>query len=81
MECVTNLIEEVSEENMNDILNETPFVKGAELLIEYQQHLRNGNGTLSTFWMYYKDIVEVLFNMIRASKEGDWQLYLTAVRA
>ena len=81
IECVSNLREEVSEENMNYILNETPFVKVVELLSEYLQHLRNGNGTLSTFWMPYKYTVEVLFNMISASRECDWQLHLASVRA
>ena len=80
MQCIGNLKEEVSEENMNDITNETSFVKVAELLSEYLQHLRNGNGTLSTFWMSYIDIVEVLFNMIRASREADLQLHLASIR-
>ena len=65
---------------MNDTTNETSFVKVAELLSKYLQHLRNGNGTLSTFWMSYIDIVEVLFNMIRASREADWQLHLASIR-
>ena len=55
-------------------------VKVAELLSEYLQHLRNGNGTLSTFWMSYIDIVEVLFNMIRASRQAYWQLHLASIR-
>ena len=81
MQCLSNLKEAMAEESMNAILSETSFMKIAELLGEYLQNLRNGNGTLSTFWMSYVDIVETLLNMIRASREGDWQLHLASIRA
>ena len=44
MQCV-NLKEEISEDNLNATLIDTPGVKLAEFLSEYLQHLRNGDGS------------------------------------
>lgn len=37
---------------------------------KYLDHLRNSNGKLSSFCMSYFDIVEILLNLLRASREG-----------
>ena len=47
-----HLKEEISE----DVMNDTSYVKVAEFLSEYVQHLRNGNGSLSTLWVSNIDI-------------------------
>ena len=55
----------------------------SELIVLYDKfldYLRNSNGKLSSFWMSYLDIVEILLNLLRASREGDWELHLTAIR-
>ena len=48
---------------------------------EYQNVLRNNNGELSCFWISYIDMVEILFGLIRASKEGYWMLHLATIKA
>ncbi|KAL8567726.1 hypothetical protein ACOMHN_009034 [Nucella lapillus] len=49
---------------------------------EYLQHLRHDNGDLSAFWMSYVDMVEdVLLGLLRASREGNWDLHLHAIRS
>ena len=63
MQCVTYLKEEVSE----DVMNDTSYVKVAEFLSEYVQHLRN----FYVMGVKHRYIVEVLCNVIRASREVD----------
>ena len=38
---------------------------------QYLDTLRHGNNSLSAFWMSYIDLVELLLNFLRASREGD----------
>ena len=45
----------------------------------YFDYLRNNNGKLSRFWMSYIDLVDILLNMVRASREGHWELHLPAI--
>lgn len=75
------LISDVNEENFEEVLN-YPAVK--RVLDAYEEHLdflRNENGALSKFWMSFMDMVDILLNIIRASREGDWQLHLSSIRA
>ena len=46
----------------------------------YMEQLRTDHGALSSFWMSYVDMVELMLNMIRASREGNWPLHLASVR-
>ena len=52
-----------------------------ELFGVYIEFLRGGNGNLSTFWLSYMDMTDILLGLIRASREGDWMLNLASVRA
>ena len=36
-------------------------------------------GTMTKFWMSYTDLVEIMLDLIRASREGSWRLHLAAV--
>ena len=47
---------------------------------EYVKKLRSDNGSLSHFWMSYIDLVSLLLNLIRASREGNWSLHLSSIR-
>ena len=47
---------------------------------KYLDYLRHSNGKLSSFWMSYLDIVEILLNFLRASRERNLELYLWAIR-
>ena len=47
---------------------------------EYLDFLRHDNGNLSAFWMSYVDIVgDILLGLLRASREGNWHLHLSAI--
>ena len=36
---------------------------------------------ISTFWLSYMEMIEILLGLIRASRLGDWMLHLASVRA
>lgn len=78
---ILTLREEVSEDALKEVLESSPCTRIMELFEVYCEFLRNGNGSLSAFWMSYLDMVEILLGLIRASREGDWILHLASIRA
>ena len=56
-----------------------PYSEFILLYNKYLDHLSNSKGKLSSLWMSYLDIVEILLNLLRASREGDWELQLSAI--
>ena len=56
------------------------FSKVTELFRRYMLVLRHENGKLSEFWMSYLDLIDLLLAMIRASREGDWDLHISSIR-
>ncbi|KAL9979552.1 hypothetical protein ACROYT_G017230 [Oculina patagonica] len=56
------------------------FTKFVELFDNYLKYLRLEKGKLSQFWMSYLDLVEILLGLLRASREGNWELHLSSVR-
>ena len=47
---------------------------------KYLDFLRHDNGNLSAFWMSYVDILgAILVGLLRASREGNWHLHLSAI--
>ena len=52
-----------------------------ELWSHFLQYLKSENGDLCAFWMSYIEVVgDVLLGLIRASREGNWQLHHFAIR-
>ena len=51
------------------------FQEFVKLYDMYMNFLRQKNGKLSEFWMAYIDIMEILFGLLRAFREGNWELY------
>ena len=48
---------------------------------DFLNYLRHDNGELSAFWMIYVDVIQdILLGLLRASREGDWDLHLHAIR-
>ena len=50
-----------------------------KLFQDYLDSLRDGSG-LSSFWISYLDMSEILLALLRASREGYWMLHLAAIR-
>ena len=69
---------------MRTFLNQFVLIQAVaelfKLFQEFCQILRDTNGTLSRFWMSYIDLVIILLNLIRASREGNWYLHLSSIK-
>ena len=59
------------------IASSVDFVK---LFDKYMEFLRQNNGKLCEFWLSYLDMVEVLLALLRASREGSWDLHVSTIR-
>ena len=57
-----------------------PYSEFIVLYDKYLGYLRNSNRKVSSFWMFYLHIVEILLNLLRASREGSWELHLSITR-
>ena len=71
-----NVCEEVFQEKLSSPSSTEVF----QLFEEYMDCLRHENGKLSAFWMSYIDIVEILLGLLRATREGNWELHLSCIR-
>ncbi len=78
---IDSLRKDVSQDTLKEVLENSSCKHIMELFEVYRQFLRDENGSLSTFWVSYLDMVEILLGLIRASREGDWMLHLGGIRA
>ena len=74
--------DETAEESMAELLRSDSCQEVLNLFEVYTQHIRNGEGgDLAAFWMSYVDMVDIVLGLIRAAREGNWDLHLQSVRA
>ncbi len=82
--CYTLYLHSIHETYFRIIDNLCEYVSTVSCIMElfgvYIKFLRCGSGNLSTFWMTYMDVIEILLGLIRTSREGDWMLHLASVR-
>ena len=72
----------IKEEDISYFLHTESYAKLNTLWTRFLDHLRMTNGDLSKFWMSYVDMVEdIVFGLLRASREGNWELHMHAIRA
>ena len=62
-------------------MTSTSSVDFVNLFDKYVEFLRYENGKLSKFWLAYLDMVEIPLRLLRASWEGSWELYVSAIRS
>lgn len=74
------LCEKTSEKEFKATMESPSFKEVSQLYFSYMHHLRQNNGKLSKFWMSYVDMVETLLDLLRATREGDWELHLASIR-
>ena len=58
-----------------------PYVHIMQLFHQYLDLLRNDNGNLSSFWMSYVDMVEIILGLLRSLREAYFLLHLASIRA
>ncbi len=69
----------VSQGSFQEVLENESCTHILKLFQVYLESLRDEH-SLSTFWMSYLDMSEVMLALIRASREGNWMLHLAAIR-
>ena len=69
------------DENFSDIDNGelVDYDRFVTSIMEFEKFLRENNGPTSAFWMSYIDMVETLLDLLRATREGNWNLYLQSI--
>ncbi|KAL8625537.1 hypothetical protein ACOMHN_014626 [Nucella lapillus] len=79
---ISDFHDDVGQVTFQALLDNPVVCQILDLWDEYLQHLRHDNGDLSAFWMSYVDMVEdILLGLLRASREGNWDLHLHAIRS
>ena len=81
LESIDGLCKDVSKVKLKDVLDNQSYICIMEHFSTYLNSLRDKNGSFSAFWMSYIDMVEIMLGLIRASREGDWNLHLASIRA
>lgn len=80
LETVNELTQQFCDNMCNETFNnaiEDPTIKMfMDTFDGYLYYLRNDNGALSSFWMTYIDLVELLLGLIRSNREGNWLLFM-----
>ena len=74
------LCDPISESKVHEQLGKASFSELQGLFHLYLDFLRHNNGKLSTFWISYFDLVEILLGLLRALREGNWALHLSSIR-
>ena len=74
------LYNDLCQREFDAVMKSQPYSEFIVLYDRRLDYLGTSNGKLSSFWMSYLDIVEILLNLLRASREGDWELHLSATR-
>ncbi|KAL1262233.1 hypothetical protein QQF64_007498 [Cirrhinus molitorella] len=70
LQAVENLCDEISQKRFEGTLEQDSCQCILTRFNEFLSYLREDNGPLSSFWMSYVDMVEILLSLIRASREG-----------
>ena len=81
-EVINQATEKISSLSNQNEVDEEMFesVQMSKSFQKYVKKLGLDNGSLSHFWMSYIDLVSLLLNLIRASREGNWSLHLSSIR-
>lgn len=78
--AITYFKDEISQKTFTQMLSNESFTVVMKAFFNYLNDLRKEN-ILVDFWMSYIDMVEILLNLIRSSREGNWQLHMASIKA
>ena len=68
LRIIDNLCEDETQVSLKHVLQNGSCMCSMELFGIYIKFPRGGNGNLSTFWLSYMDMIEILLAIIRASR-------------
>ena len=70
---------ELNQEEFERALSSREFREFGEQFHVYVQGMKEKGSNLGRFWFSYLELCELMFNLIFASRTGDWQLYLSCI--
>ena len=74
---IEGIRKEFSTEKFNRLLSMLDFLAIFDV---YKEYCKEDNGPLKVFWNSYLEMVEVLMNFVRATREGNWDLDLDCIK-
>lgn len=80
-QAMTELSNNISSDGLRTAMQDQAVSAVIQRFHEFLSHLRTNHGHLAAFWMSFMDLVEILLGLIRASREGSWQLHLAYMRS
>ena len=81
-EQMQDLNADLTQKSFEDSLKKPELQLVLSYYISYLEFLRSSNGPLSSFWMSYLDFVnDTTLGLVRATREGNWELHMAAIRA
>ncbi|KAL8570914.1 hypothetical protein ACOMHN_023587 [Nucella lapillus] len=80
-DLVVNFHDDVGQAAFKSLLQQSVVTYVLHLWNDFLNYLRHDNGELSAFWMTYVDIIQdILLGLLPASREGEWDMHLHAIR-
>lgn len=84
IEEATKQIEDFShnpcDENQSSVLRSSQFDGVAILYEKFQKEIIDDTVPTASLWLSYIDMIEIILDLIRASREGNWNLHISAIR-
>lgn len=74
---IEDIRKEFTTDKFNTLLSMPDFLVIFDL---YKEFCKEDNGPLKVFWNSYLEMVEVLMNFVRATREGNWALHLECTK-
>ena len=68
MKLIEVFSDDISHKTFGEVLSGPSF---EALAILFQKYPRTNGGDLAAYWMTYTDVVQIMLNLLRASREGD----------
>ncbi len=82
LDQLNNIVDNLNQQEFTNLMQSPLLDELMSMWSDFLEYLRHNNGELSEYWMSYIDMVEdVVLGLVRASREGDWDLHLNAIRA
>jgi len=70
---------DVSQDTLESVLPNDSVSVILTRFLEYLDHLHNNQGQLASFWASFLDLLDIMLDLIRASREGNWLLHLSGI--
>ena len=71
MKLIEVFSDDISQKTFEEVLSYPSFEALAILFKKYLDSLCTNGGDLAAYWMTYIDAVQIMLNLLRASREGD----------